>query len=76
MSFCPCIVTFDWYFFQLIACLKPDFNCYNSFTLSMVNKVHWLTKSTWNYWTYVVANISLRTSTIAKVVTLTTPEMT
>ena len=32
-------VILDWYLFQLIALLKPDSNCFNSFTLSWVNKV-------------------------------------
>ena len=37
-----CIVsvdTFDWYLFQLIAILKPDFNYSSSFALSWVDKV-------------------------------------
>ena len=29
-----CIETFDWYLFQLIFLLKPDFNCSNSFALT------------------------------------------
>ena len=33
------IDTFDWYLFQLIVLLKPDFNCCNSFALSWVDKV-------------------------------------
>ena len=31
--------TFGWYFFQSIALLKPDFNYYNSFALSWIDKV-------------------------------------
>ena len=34
-----CIVTFDWYLFQLIVVLKPDFSCCNSFALSWVDRV-------------------------------------
>ena len=34
-------VTLDWYLFQLTVLLKPDSNsnCFNSFTLSWVDKV-------------------------------------
>ena len=32
-------VVLDWYLFQLNVLLKPDFNCFNSFTLSWVDKV-------------------------------------
>ena len=32
-------VILDWYLFQLIVLLKPDSNCFNSFTLSWVDKV-------------------------------------
>ena len=38
-------VILDWYLFQLIALLKPDSNCFNSFTLSWVNKVMARTKT-------------------------------
>ena len=34
-----CIVTFDWYLFQLINLLKPDFHCCYSFALSWVDKI-------------------------------------
>ena len=37
--FCLSVETFDWYLFQIIVLLKPDFNCYNSFALSWVDKV-------------------------------------
>ena len=30
---------FEWYLFQLIERLNPDFNCCNSFALSWVDKV-------------------------------------
>ena len=30
---------FDWYLFQLIVLLKPEFNCCNSFALSWADKV-------------------------------------
>ena len=33
------IDTFDWYFFQLIVLLEPNFNCRNTFVLSWVHKV-------------------------------------
>ena len=33
------IVNFDWYLFQLIVLLKPDFNSCNSFALSWVDEV-------------------------------------
>ena len=33
------IDVFDWYLFQLIVLLKPDFNCCNSFALSRGEKV-------------------------------------
>ena len=36
---CFCIDTFHWYLFQLIALLKPDFNCCNRSTLSSVDKI-------------------------------------
>ena len=32
-------VVLDWYLFQLNVLLKPDFNCFNSFTLSWVDEV-------------------------------------
>ena len=32
-------VVLGWYLFQLNVLLKPDFNCFNSFTLSWVDKV-------------------------------------
>ena len=32
-------VILDWYLFKLNVLLKPDFNCFNSFTLSWVDKV-------------------------------------
>ena len=38
-GFGVCIVTFDWYLCQLIVLLKLDFNCYDSFALSCVDKV-------------------------------------
>ena len=38
-------VILDWYLFQLIVLLKPDSNCFNSFTLSWVNKVMARTKT-------------------------------
>ena len=38
-------VILDWYLFQLIVLLKPDSNCFNSFTLSWVNKVTARTKT-------------------------------
>ena len=37
--FCLSVEIFDWYLFQVIVLLKPDFNCYNSFALSWVDKV-------------------------------------
>ena len=37
--FCTFTDTFDWYLFQLIVLLKPDFNWSNSFTFSRVDKV-------------------------------------
>ena len=36
---CSSIDTFDWYFFQLMALLKPDFKCCSNFVLSWVGKV-------------------------------------
>ena len=37
--FADFIGTFDWYLFQLIVLLKPDFNCCNRFALSLVDEV-------------------------------------
>ena len=36
---CLLVEIFDWYLFQLIVLLKPDFNCSSSFALSWVDKV-------------------------------------
>ena len=35
---CACIVTLDWYLFQLIVLFKPDFNSCNIFALTLVDK--------------------------------------
>ena len=37
--FCACCVTLDWYLFQLINLWRHDSNCFNSFTLSWVDKM-------------------------------------
>ena len=46
-----CSVILGWYLFQLIVLLKPDSNCFNSFTLSWVNK---LTIRTWSFVSVIV----------------------
>ena len=38
-QFCPCSITFEWYLVRLIVRLNPDFNCWNSFALSLADKV-------------------------------------
>ena len=38
-SFHLSFVIFDWYLFQLVVLLKPNFNCCNGFALSWINKV-------------------------------------
>ena len=35
----PCVVFFNWYLFQLIVRLNPNFNCCSNFVLSWVDKV-------------------------------------
>ena len=37
--FCVCFFGFDWYLFQIIVFLKPDFNCWSNIALSWVDKV-------------------------------------
>ena len=37
--FCAYAFGYDWYLFQLIVLLKPDFNCWSTFVLSWVGKV-------------------------------------
>ena len=44
---------FEWYLFQLIVCLNPDFNCCNSFVLSWVGEITTGTK----YFVSVIANV-------------------
>ena len=36
---CAYFVVLDWYLFQLIVLLKPNYSCLSSFTLSWVDKV-------------------------------------
>ena len=43
--FCAYVFGFDWYLFQLIVRLKPDFNWWSNFALSCVDRVTNGTKS-------------------------------
>ena len=46
---------FDWYLFQLIFLVKPDFNCCNNFALSWNDKVTTETQSFVSVIAYVVS---------------------
>ena len=37
--FCAYVFGSDWYLFQLIVLLKPDFNCWSNFALPWIDKV-------------------------------------
>ena len=50
-----CIITFDWYLFQLIVLLKPDFNYFNGFSSSWADKV---TTGTYRFVSDIVNTVS------------------
>ena len=51
--FCAYVFGSDWYLFQLIVLLRPDFNRWSNFALSWVDKVTTGTKS----FVSVIANL-------------------